>query len=313
MRILVAPLNWGLGHATRSMALIKKYLANGDDVVLAGDGDSFALLRKAFPTLPTVNLPPLNIRYSSGKSQVWAMLKAVPSIIGFSLKDHYFLSELLRHEQFDLVISDNRFGLYSDKVRCVYLTHQLFPRLPKSFRWLEPFAAWCHKKIINRYAECWVPDFENKDGSLAGDLSHGTPMPKNVKYIGPLSRFDGMNPKPDSTYEAVCVLSGPEPQRSLFEQSLVEQYSQSESTVLIVRGLPSKPATKLRKGNLVLVSHLSDNQLAPFLLGCRTIVCRSGYTSLMDMATLGVLQKVTFVPTPGQPEQEYLSEWLQSH
>ena len=350
MKVLVAPLNWGLGHATRSMALVRRYLAQGDEVVLAGDGDSLALMKKTFPALRAIPLPHLDIRYSSGKSQVEAMLKNLPRLIRWARADHKALCDILSLERFDLIISDNRFGFYVEKpltqplpqgeggisgqpsaVRCIYITHQVFPRLPKGWHWLEPLAARLHRRIISHYDELWIPDYQDLSSSLAGELSHGassgqestiSALATRCKYIGPLSRFEGMKVEPDTTYDIVAVLSGPEPQRTLFEQQLLSEVRNQEpgirnqlsadSKVLIVRGKPAAPATTIRKGNIVFVNHLSDERLASYLLGCKQVICRSGYTSIMDLAALGILAKADLRPTPGQPEQEYLFQWLNS-
>ena len=119
MRVLLAPLNWGLGHASRCIPLVSRFLDEGHEVVLAGDGDSLLLLRKHFPSLPYFTLAPLNLRYSGSSSQVGAMLRALPAILRFSVADHRILKHILRDNRFDLVVSDNRFGLFSRNTRCV--------------------------------------------------------------------------------------------------------------------------------------------------------------------------------------------------
>ena len=111
MTILVAPLNWGLGHASRCVPLVHRFLDEGHEVILGGDGESLVLLRRHFPKLRYVYLAPLTLRYSSGKSQVWAMLKALPSLVCWAIKDHTILKAVLNEEHIDRVVSDNRFGL----------------------------------------------------------------------------------------------------------------------------------------------------------------------------------------------------------
>lgn len=315
MRILVAPLNWGLGHASRCVPLIGRMLADGHEVVLGGDGESLTLLRKHFPDLPVLPLAPLELRYGSGQRQVGAMLRALPKIIRSAWLDHRMLAEYLRYEAIDEVVSDNRFGLYLSKnasahgsrVRTVYMTHQLTIALPRPWRWLEPLAARLHRRIIRRYDECWIPD-EEAGAGLAGRLSHPEVLPGNARYIGVLSRFAGRTFAPDTTYEVVAVLSGLEPQRTLFEQDICRRYEQSDSTVLIVRGRMQGPPTMVRHGRLTIVPWLDDAHLAAYLLGAKRIICRSGYSSVMDMYALGVMQKTEWHPTPGQPEQEYLAK-----
>lgn len=315
MRILVAPLNWGLGHASRCVPLIERLLSEGHEVLLGGDGESLTLLRKHFPTLRVLPLAPLNLCYGTGGRQVWAMLRALPRIIRSAITDHKMLANYLRYEQIDEVISDNRFGLYVQQsavsgqqsaIRTIYITHQLTIALPRPWRWLEPLVARWHRRIITRYDECWIPD-EQQPG-LAGRLSHPAVLPANAKYIGVLSRFSGKTFAPDTTYQVVAVLSGLEPQRTLFEQAIIRRYENADESVLIVRGKMQAPPTVVKHGHITLAPWLDDNHLAAYMLGAERVICRSGYSSVMDMYALGVMQKVEWHPTPGQPEQEYLAE-----
>lgn len=315
MRILVAPLNWGLGHASRCISLIERLQSDGNEVVLGGDGESLTLLRKHFPDLAVLPLAPLNLRYGKGKSQVWAMIRALPKIVRSAVRDHKMLANYLRYEQIDEVISDNRFGLYSDRTRCIYMTHQLVVALPRPWRWLEPIVARLHRKIISGFDACWIPDKAcGKEGSqgLGGRLSHPEVFPKNSEYIGPLSRFAGKDYKSDTTYSVVAILSGLEPQRTILENEILNCYENSDETVLVVRGKIQGPPTVVKHRNITIIPWLDDKHTAAYLLGAKLIVCRSGYSSVMDMYALGVMNKVDWHPTPGQPEQEYLAEYMKS-
>ena len=313
MRMLVAPLNWGLGHASRCVPLIERLQAEGHEVVLGGDGESLTLLRKHFPTLHVLPLAPLNLYYSTGSRQVFAMLRALPRIIHSARMDHRMLKRYLLYEQLDQIISDNRFGLYisqKSEVRTIYMTHQLTIALPRPWRWLEPLIARWHRRIISRYDECWIPDEEQR--GLAGRLSHPAILPRNAKYIGVLSRFAGKAFKHDTTFKVVTVLSGLEPQRTLFEQEIIRRYENADESVLIIRGKIQNPPTIVKHGNITITPWLDDSHLAAYLLGAERIICRSGYSSVMDMYALGVMQKVEWHPTPGQTEQEYIATWLKS-
>ena len=312
MRVLVAPLNWGLGHAARCVPLVNRFLAQGDEVVLGGDGESLVLLRKHFPLLRVVHLAELSLSYSSGKRQVRAMLQALPKIVRAAWSDHWLLEDLLGQEDFDLVVSDNRFGLFSQKTRCVYVTHQLYIHLPRMYRWLEPLAARIHGRVCRHYAETWVPDYEEAAKSLSGDLGH----PKKsyygtIRYIGPLSRFEDikvpMRPSIIGCFDVVAVLSGLEPQRSMLEEEIVSRYSGSEERVLIVEGKPSHPMLQVTRGNICIVPYMDDAELMVLLRKAKRIIARSGYSTIMDLACIGALAKAELIPTPGQPEQEYLA------
>lgn len=307
MKILVAPLNWGLGHASRCVPLVQRLLDEGNEVILSGDGDSLTLLRKHFPKLRYVYLAPLNLRYSAGQRQVWAMLKAFPKLFRWALQDHAMLKAILREEKIDHVISDNRFGLYSEQTECIYITHQLHIMLPKGWRWAEPIASRIHARIYAHYNKVWVPDYEAVEKSLAGELSHTGAA---VEYIGPLSRFDYQSPftiHHSPLYDVVAVLSGLEPHRSLLEKEILARYRDSEERVLVVQGLMSRPNTRIKRGNMTIVPYMSDAELVPALLGASRIIARSGYSTIMDLEALGVMDKAELIPTPGQPEQKYLA------
>lgn len=326
MKILVAPLNWGLGHASRCVPLIHRLLDEGHEVVIGGDGMSFTLLRKHFPKLRYVYLAPLDLHYSRSGNQTWAMLKAIPQLLLWRNKDRLMLKAILQEEHFDQVISDNRPGLYNKQVECIYITHQLQIKLTKTWQWAEATASRIHARMYTRFNKVWVPDYEDINHSLAGELSHPSNLRLSRKktefqYIGPLSRFHSpITHKPSPiNYEVVAVLSGLEPQRTLLEQELIERYSGKEERVLIVQGLVNHPNTRIKRGNLTIVPSMADAELVPALLNARHIIARSGYSTIMDLGALGLLSvgnnkplpvHIELIPTPGQPEQEYLAVWL---
>lgn len=326
MKILVAPLNWGLGHASRCVPLIHRLLDEGHEVVIGGDGMSFTLLRKHFPKLRYVYLAPLDLHYSRSGNQTWAMLKAIPQLLLWRNKDRLMLKAILQEEHFDQVISDNRPGLYNKQVECIYITHQLQIRLTKTWQWAEAIASRIHARMYTRFNKVWIPDYEDINHSLAGELSHPSNLRLSRKmtafqYIGPLSRFHSpITHKPSPiNYEVVAVLSGLEPQRTLLEQELIERYNGKEERVLIVQGLVNHPNTRIKRGNLTIVPSMADAELVPALLNARHIIARSGYSTIMDLEALGLLSvgnnkplpvHIELIPTPGQPEQEYLAVWL---
>lgn len=316
MRILIAPLNWGLGHASRCVPLIVRHLRAGDDVILAGDGDSLRVLRRRFPQLTYYQAASLVVNYSAGSSQVGAILRLLPRLLRFVIADHRALRTILSKEHIDLVISDNRFGFFSSSVRCVYLTHQLHICLPHHWRWAEPLAEHLHACVWRKYNEVWVPD--DADHRLSGCLSILTSVrpPRTLRYIEPLSRFTYTSPIADIgvPYHMVAVLSGPEPQRTLFEERLFAQAMLSAERVLIVRGLAALPPMEIQKrtpngGLVTLVPYLADSVLLAYLLAAHRIICRSGYSSIMDLDALRLWDKAELFPTPGQPEQEYLCRY----
>lgn len=306
MKVLVCPLNWGLGHATRCVPIIRQFVADGHEPVIVADGFPLAFLRQEFPLLRFIEYPSYSIYYAAGKSQVGAMVFNFPNIIKGIISEHIWLRHLLQKEHFDQVISDNRFGMWNKHVHSVYITHQLMVKMPRGLKFLEPFVHRIHKKFIDKYTECWIPD--RPGNGLSGDLSHKYALPRNARFIGPLSRFSGLeNMQANRQFQVVAVVSGVEPQRTIFEDQLIAEFSNQTEKILIVRGLPGEPQNEKKMRNMTLVTHLPDSELAAVLQGAERIICRSGYSGIMDLDALKCLHKAEFVPTSGQTEQEYLS------
>jgi hypothetical protein len=301
--VLIAPLNWGLGHATRCVPIISNALATGQRVVLAADGDTLHWLQSEFPDLKAIRLPGFSIQYSQSDSQLFAMTRQLPKIVAGTIREHRQLKKLIREENIQTVISDNRFGLWNKSVKSIYITHQLLIRAP--YRWMEPLLWFCHRSIITRYDECWIPDIEG-EGNLSGELSHKYPLPRNARFIGCLSRFASTNSVPvKKNYTNLCLISGPEPHRTLFEQMCIERFKDNTESTLIVRGKPGACMSGSVIGNIDLVSSISSGELKTHILQTPNIFCRSGYSTLMDLKLLE--RGATLFPTPGQPEQEYLA------
>ena len=327
-RILISPLDWGLGHASRIIPLIDKHLELGDNVIIAGSGMSLNLLKKQFPQLKSVEIPSFKMKYSAGKSQVWAVVKAFPKLIYYSFKEHKALKRIVEEEKITFIISDNRFGLYHKSVPSAYITHQLMIKLPRGWSFLEPMVAYFHRCIINKFTECWVPDFEEMSESLAGELSHPAKLPRNVKYIGTLSRFTSSVSEnyvgfaqlltPHSSLLtpnlALAILSGAEPQRSIFEDELLAKLqTYPHKNIILIQGKVEAEQKVSKVGKVTVYNYMNTEELQEYILKADKIICRSGYSSIMDLHALGKLQNATLIPTPGQTEQEYLAEYISNH
>ncbi len=311
-RILVCPLHWGLGHAARCIPIIHHLIKKGKEVVLAADGFPLALLREEFPALSYIHFPSYAIRYGRGKSQVWAMLKCFPAIVYGIYNEHRRLKKIIASHRIDCVLSDNRFGLWNKKIKSVYMTHQLMVKMTRKLHFLEPIVWHIHRFFIHKYNLCLIPD-EWEEGGLAGDLTHKYPLPKNARFIGTLSRFSTLKQNTgefsgNENYQIIAVLSGVEPQRSIFERILIDSLSKKEVKSLLVQGLPQKEQNIQQQGQLTIVSHLQTPQMAYYLQHVPMVICRSGYSSIMDLAALN--KTALLVPTPGQTEQEYLATYL---
>jgi uncharacterized protein (TIGR00661 family) len=302
-RVLVAPLDWGLGHTTRSIPVINGLLKQGCEVIVAAEGSCRILLEKEFPGLLFLNVRGYHIRYSrTGYGMPVKLLLQLPKIIIRAYKEHSWLKGIVKKHSIDAVISDNRLGMYHSAIPCIYITHQL--KIKTGLRFIEWAAQKIHYCFINKYDECWVPD-KPGDINLAGELSHPEVLPKiPVKYLGPISRFEsGVTEK---KYDLLIILSGPEPQRSVFEEMILKDLESYNGRVLLVRGLLGTVATvKTISSFLEIKNHLTAKELNLVMLQSQLIISRCGYTTVMDLIKLR--KNAILIPTPGQTEQEYLA------
>jgi len=307
-RVLVAPLNWGLGHATRCVPVIKLLLAENREVVIASEGYPLQFLKEEFPNLQTVEFSGLKVKYSKGNSQVLAMMMHIPQFVYHIVKEHFILKKTINIYNINTVISDNRFGLWHKSVKSIYITHQIGVKIGKNMRILNKIAYLLHKFIINRYSECWIPDFEDGN-NLSGDLSHKYPLPENTFFVGILSRFSNEQPtvKTQQNYKNVAVISGVEPHRTILQKKLLKLFLNSGGKCLIIAGKPAERINIENISNVTIISHLSDEEFAQTLQNAENIYCRSGYSTLMDLYALGIKSAI-LIPTPGQTEQQYLAE-----
>jgi UDP:flavonoid glycosyltransferase YjiC (YdhE family) len=305
-RILVCPLNWGLGHASRCIPIIHQWQSQGKEIVIASDGYPQTLLQQEFPQLKHIHFPSYQITYSKGQSQIWAMLKALPKLIVGIVREHRQLKRLIAEHQIDTVLSDNRFGLWNKHIHSVYMTHQLMIKMPRMLKFLEPVAWFIHRCFIHQYNVCLIPD-KLEDGGFAGDLTHKYRLPNNARFIGIQSRFS-IKEKQAPQYQIAAILSGVEPQRSIFEKILIDELSKKDLICIIVQGLPSTEKTNQQINKLRIVSHLDSQELEQLFIDTPTIICRSGYSTIMDLLSLH--KTAILVPTPGQTEQEYLAKYL---
>ncbi|WP_220763210.1 glycosyltransferase [Flavobacterium sp. UMI-01] len=300
--ILIAILNWGLGHATRCIPIIQKLLEHHYTPLIASDGVALALLKKEFPNLQHLELPSYQIQYPQNKNHFkWKMIQKSPRMLAAIYKENQLIKEWIPLYQIDGVISDNRLGCYTRSKPCVYMTHQLNV-FSGNTTWLS--TKW-HQYFIKKYDECWVPDYEDTH-TLAGKLSHHTTSKLNIKYLNPLSRFEKQHYP--VRYQLLIILSGPEPQRSMLESKLRNEIKKYNGKILFIQGLVTSTQTKQQLGNTTFYNYMSSSQLERAINESELVLCRSGYSSIMDLAQLE--KKAFFIPTPGQFEQEYLAQHL---
>jgi uncharacterized protein (TIGR00661 family) len=307
-RVLVAPLNWGLGHATRCIPVILEFLKQGAEVLIASDGRSLELLKKEFPKLIFFELKGYDIQYPENGSMVLQMILQAVKISKAIKREHHDLEKIVEKNNIHVVFSDNRYGCWSDKAHSVFMTHQLNIQSPQGLKWIEPLIFLKSKKYISRFNECWIPDFEGEE-NLSGKLSH-PPKLNSLKFIGPLSRF-GFSEKrnaSEAAYDLMVICSGPEPQRTIFEDMMINEVLKTNLKAVLVKGITETEKQIEQKKNLKIISHAETKEMQTLIESSALIISRSGYSSIMDLVALG--KKAIFIPTPGQTEQEYLAEYF---
>lgn len=304
--ILVVPLDWGLGHATRDIPLIHELINAGCNVVIAAEGKHASLLQQEFPHLTFLSLPGYRIQYAQ-KGWLFGLkiIQQIPKILQAIKYEQQWLLKVVEEHKIDAVISDNRFGLYHPKIPTVFISHQLLIKTPFggiTEKWLQRI----NYKYIRRYSACWIPDYAGPN-NLSGILAHPAKLPPNTTYLGCLSRFEN-RPGVPQRYDLLVLISGPEPQRSNLEKMVIEQVKALPISALIVSGKPGTPEKQQITPYIQQVNHLNAKELNEAMLAAGMVLSRSGYTTLMDLAKLN--KKAILIPTPGQSEQEYLGKFL---
>lgn len=308
-RILICPLNWGLGHATRCIPIISYLTELGHEVIIAADGGPFELLRREFPKHESIRFPGPSPTYNSSGSQLWAIARQTPALLGSIVAENRFIRQQVSKLDIHAIISDNRYGAFHPDLPSVLITHQLQICIPKKLRLFAPPAQLLIHRLINNFDACWVPDL-NDGVRLSGDLSEKNGIKIPVHYIGLLSRYlcEPKQPYTDSSEKkfVLAVLSGPEPQRSLFEQIVINCFAGSGAKLHLLRGLPLNDESISCPPNIQVHNYLDRDKMLRLFNDAEHIICRSGYSTLMDLIIMG--KKAFLVPTPGQPEQEYLAK-----
>jgi UDP-N-acetylglucosamine transferase subunit ALG13 len=301
----VAPLDWGLGHTARCIPLIAAIIDNGYEPLVAGNGSQLAFLSSHFSNIPTLPLEGYDITYSAANRFAQAgLLVQVPGIMQSIKREQQWLQHTLRCYKVAGVISDNRYGLYSREVPTVILTHQ--PKVRTGMgRIADNMVQKVHYRFLRRFGQVWVPDVAGAD-NIGGGLSHCAMLPPHTKYIGLLSRFSP--PAVTVSNGSILVLlSGPEPQRSILSDMLWQQVAGMHNKVVFVEGKEGARRVNV-PGNVTHYDRVAGGQLQGLLADGAIVVCRSGYSSIMDLLAMG--KRAILIPTPGQTEQEYLAQHL---
>jgi hypothetical protein len=280
--------------------------------VFIGSGNlHMALFRNETPGLRYIDFEGFRPNYSRFLPQYLALLLRMPSLIYHIVQEHIRLKKIIRENEIDIVISDNRFGLWNSDITSVYITHMPLIPFPEPMRFLEFIGVFLHRIIIKKYSLCFIPDLPGIE-NLTGRLSHGLRLPGNVRYTGILSRFNASDSDIQSSTKTdgynTAVLSGPEPQRSMLRKKIVNLFCNQESDLVILEGKPGKNVEEVKSGNITSYNHLPGSKMKGLLKKSTGIICRSGYSTIMDLVSLNC--SALLIPTPGQTEQEYLARYL---
>jgi len=304
-KVLIAPLNWGLGHATRTIPIIKELLTYNCKVAIASDNEALSLLQIEFPQLDTFTLPGYEIKYSY-KSMAANMLMQLPKITRAYKLEKQEICRLQKVQQWDFIISDGRYGVRAPSAKCFFIAHQL-----KIQSWnpiASSLATRVNKKLINQFDGLWIPD--EKNHLLSGNLSNTSGI-DHYKFLGVLSRMQPL--RIPIRYDVAVILSGPEPARTQLEKKLVSFFKSSNQKIAFVKGVeildPKNQGST--KTNIDFYGRLPSNQLNQIISSSNLVICRAGYSSIMDLYKLH--KKAILIPTPGQTEQEYLAKYLEKN
>jgi uncharacterized protein (TIGR00661 family) len=305
LHILAAPLDWGLGHATRMIPLLR-YLGEQKHHLMIGVNTlTSAFLKAQLPHAEFYDIPSYNIEYSASAFSL-SLAKLIPKMIKAKKAENNWVKEFVENVRVDLIISDSRFGFYHSSIPSVIITHQLTLQFPMGYSLLGKIAQAVNEKWLKQFDQIWVPD--SKDHYLSGNLSINKKL--NAHFIGHQSRLKPQNtPNPIGKEYILCILSGPEPQRTKLEELIMKQSSSIKEQVIIIGGKPQEDKVQYDLENTIYFNHLQDDEMAAFIQNASFIISRSGYSSIMDYYALGC-NRLFFIPTPGQTEQIYLAKRL---
>ena len=304
--MLIAPMDWGLGHTTRCIPLMRCMQRLGHIVVFAGNEWQRSFIEQTFPAIENIHLEGYNVTYgaTSGLEKV-SLLSQVPRLRLAIKKEHAWLQQHIAAIRPDAIISDNRYGMYHPSVPSVIMTHQLQIQTGMGNA-MNRAVQKMHYKFLERFDSIWVPDTEGTN-NLGGALSHTTPLPKNTSYLGLLSQFDAGEANTDE--HLLVLLSGPEPQRTMLADLLWQQAMQHKGKVVFVAGTEQVARPQHIPEHITYHARLSGDVLKTAIQKASMVVCRSGYSTIMDLVRLS--KRAILIPTPGQTEQEYLARHLQ--
>lgn len=313
-RILLAPLDWGLGHTTRIIPVGKELLRQGANLILAGTPTQLSILSESFPNSECLPLEGYQVRYGKYLPASWHVIQQFPRLVRVIRQEQEWIARIVPQHQITRIISDNRYGLYHHDCKNVMLMHQFVPPLSGISTVLRPFLWQAHTTFLRQFDQIWIPDINNTHS--LGEQMRPTHLPPESHFIGWLSRLEGIDGQDSKLIQSdmgrpdlLVLLSGPEPQRSILEQKVSIQMAGLGLNCWVVQGTPAESILPKKIPGGWLIPYMNASDLAHWLPQAKVVMARSGYSSLMDFALLG-LRQIILVPTPGQPEQKLLGKYL---
>ncbi len=309
-RILVCPLFWGMGHTIRMIPVIKELQKRGHTVILGANQKQAQYIRKEIPDLHFLFFPGFTIKYSRILPQYIVILINLPRYLFYSVKEHILLKKIIKNHDIDIVISDSRAGLWNKNIISVFFTHLIRIPFPRKLRFLENLFLPLNRMALKNFTFCFIPDLPG-EVNLSGRLSHELPLPANARFTGVLSRFkteDVRKIVSDKNYFCTVILSGPSPQKELFSEQMKHILCKTDG-ISVIAGETSFPGLLEKyEGKIKLAGHLTSEELYSYISQSKHVVARAGYTTIMELFSAGI--EAIIIPTPGQPEQEYLAKYL---
>lgn len=299
-KILLCPLNWGIGHATRMVAYAKQLEKADNTILVAGADEVLAIFKEELPHVERFHLEDIHVHYSKSNKTVRKLLFYAPLFLLSLYKQHNLLKRLLAKVDVDVLVSDNRPSLWNKSVPSYYITHQPSLKLTDGWHWAEGVATRIHQWFIRHFQACLIPDVEGED-SLSGELSVINDDRIERHYIGWLSRFDTTNLDVEREDYTLLILSGVEPSRTDLRNEIVERFRGTQEQLIIAGGYSAET-----NDNIITLPYVRTEALKPLILSSKHVICRSGYSMLTDLKVLG--REAEYIATPGQPEQEYLAK-----
>ncbi|NYT02304.1 MAG: hypothetical protein GKC10_06090 [Methanosarcinales archaeon] len=306
--VLISPLNWGLGHASRDMPIIRELLSHDHQVTIASSGNALESLKREFSQCHFLVYKDYPAPYSAGRFFLPRFSAYIPVLLQALREERRNLDLILSREHYDLIISDNRLGVYTPEVPCYFITHQLRFSTP-AFIWpVEVMTLYVNGFFHKKFNGVIVPDNLPGDNAISGKLSRSSFKVTQARtfYSGILCSTRKMEVAEDLDY--LIIISGPEPQRTKLEEILLPQVQDLPGEKVVLLGSPGKNFEKQLDSQTTVKSYVSTEEKVELMNRARFIISRSGYTTMMELAEMDKKHGL-FTPTPGQTEQEYLSRF----